>query len=637
LAVNSEEKSLEEILVATEKPDDPRLSPDGAWITWAVSPYSFPVDKPAGSIWLAPVDGSRPATKFTRGNAHDFQPRWSPDGTVIAFLSDRAERGTYNLYEMSLSGGEARQLTFRKSGVSSFSWSPDGRSIAFLAADDPTEEDERRKKELDDANVYGERWQFGRIHVFDTETREVRTLPTGERHVFELAWSPDSQHMAFFSSETPETESQSFAHISTIALDGNDTVELGPAGGLFVMQLTWSPDDTRLYYVRSHEPVPSSFAIYSKDLDCNPPTLVTPAVTDQECSLGVRVIQGDQRLLITIARGLDTRLEWLDPDSGERELLFTPPEGQEFSGLFSIALGANGKPVLAVIGSNIDEPPELFAGRPESLRKITDHHEALADYAFGTPEAFFWTASDGLEMDGVLVRPRESPGGPLPLIVFPHGGPYGRDNLEWEVFPNWFAHHGFAVFLPNYRGGMGRGNEFASWGHGGTGDMEFDDVMTGVDALIERGIADPERLGIGGWSQGGFLTAWAVTQTHRFKAGMMGAGVSDWNMMVMTSDVPTIESMLGGNRPWDGPGPHRSQNHSPISFAKNVQTPLLIIHGEQDPRVPVSQAIGFHRALLETGSKSMLVTYPREPHGFRERNHQIDLLRRLRDWFTEHV
>ena len=169
------------------------------------------------------------------------------------------------------------------------------------------------------------------------------------------------------------------------------------------------------------------------------------------------------------------------------------------------------------------------------------------------------------------------------------------------------------------------------------GTVEWDDVMATVDAAVDAGIADPDRLGIGGWSQGGFLTAWAVTATDRFKVGVMGAGVSDWSMMAATSDLPDFEAALGGSRPWDGPGPHRAAFGSPLSYAARRTTPLLILHGEQDKRVPHSQAAAFHRALAGQSAPVALVTYPREPHGVRERAHQVDLQRRVVEWFDRHV
>ena len=168
---------------------------------------------------------------------------------------------------------------------------------------------------------------------------------------------------------------------------------------------------------------------------------------------------------------------------------------------------------------------------------------------------------------------------------------------------------------------------------GDVGGADYADVMAAVDVAIERGLADPDRLGIGGWSQGGYMTAWAITQTDRFKAGIMGAGISDWNMLTLTSDLPHFDAEPAGSRPWDGPGPHNAARHSPISFTKQVTTPLLILHGRDDERVPVSQAIGFHRALLDYGATAELVIYPNEPHGIRRRNHQRDMLRRVRDWY----
>jgi dipeptidyl aminopeptidase/acylaminoacyl peptidase len=189
------------------------------------------------------------------------------------------------------------------------------------------------------------------------------------------------------------------------------------------------------------------------------------------------------------------------------------------------------------------------------------------------------------------------------------------------------------VLLPNYRGGRGHGNAFANAARAGMGTVEWDDVMAATDAAVERGIADPDRLGIGGWSQGGFLTAWAVTQTNRFRAGVMGAGVSDWGMMAATSDLPTFEAALGGSVPWDGPGPHHAAVGSPLSYAVRRTTPLLIVHGADDERVPHSQAVAFYRALRDQDAPVELVTYPREPHAVGERRHQLDLMRRVLAWY----
>jgi dipeptidyl aminopeptidase/acylaminoacyl peptidase len=209
--------------------------------------------------------------------------------------------------------------------------------------------------------------------------------------------------------------------------------------------------------------------------------------------------------------------------------------------------------------------------------------------------------------------------------------------VSWGDWGQWLATSGYVVLMPNPRGGFGHGEAFAAAARGDVGGADWLDVLSAVDTAVERGIADAQRLGIGGWSQGGFMTAWAVTQTDRFRAGIDGAGPTEWGWMAATSDMGGFEAELGGSTPWDGPGPHRHAAISPLSYARHVSTPLLILHGENDERVPVSQATSFHRALRELGATVEMVIYPREPHGIRERNHQIDLLRRVRAWFDAYL
>jgi dipeptidyl aminopeptidase/acylaminoacyl peptidase len=259
--------------------------------------------------------------------------------------------------------------------------------------------------------------------------------------------------------------------------------------------------------------------------------------------------------------------------------------------------------------------------------------------ALCTQEAFFWQAPDGLALDRLLIRPNLGPG-PWPTFVHVHGGPYARSTpglaLTWARWGQWLAEMGIAVLLPHYRGGTGHGSVFARWARGGVGLHDFQDVTSMVDAAIARGIARPDRVGIGGWSQGGFMTAWAVTQTNRFRCGIMGAGVSDWGML-LTNDLPVFEQALGGDAPRDGLEAQRHRRTSPITYARNARTPLLILHGEDDERVPVNQAVAFHRALRANGTPATFVRYPREPHAIGERAHQVDLLNRVRAWCTDHL
>ncbi|MEO3792449.1 prolyl oligopeptidase family serine peptidase [Nonomuraea sp. B10E15] len=257
----------------------------------------------------------------------------------------------------------------------------------------------------------------------------------------------------------------------------------------------------------------------------------------------------------------------------------------------------------------------------------------------GEQERLSYKASDGLDLDGLLILPagRSRRDGPFPLITLVHGGPYDRyaDRFVLDVLPSgqWLATAGYAVFLPNPRGGEGHGHAFAATVAGAVGMDEWTDIVSGIDLLIADGIADPDRLGIGGWSHGGFMTAWAVGRTSRFRAAVMGAGISDWGMLVATGDWGTLEAGLSGSCGWEGTGPHGHDRLSPISHASRIRTPVLILHGEDDTNVPVGQATYFHRALRRFGVEHEFVVYPREGHSIQERSHQIDVLRRTRAWF----
>jgi dipeptidyl aminopeptidase/acylaminoacyl peptidase len=295
-----------------------------------------------------------------------------------------------------------------------------------------------------------------------------------------------------------------------------------------------------------------------------------------------------------------------------------------------------GKHVVAAVVGRTYEPKDVYAGTlGEPLPRISDTSPELRTVRWGRQERLSYQASDGLALDGLVILPAGE--GPFPLVTLVHGGPYDRyaDQLHLGWYPSgqWLATAGYAVFLPNPRGGKGHGHEFAACVAGAVGCEEWTDILTGIDLLVADGVADPDRLGIGGWSHGGFMAAWAVGRTDRFKASLMGAGISDWGMLAATGEEGPGEAALGGSTGWEGTGPHRHDELSPISYASRIRTPVLIAHGECDTNVPLSQAEFFHRALQRFGVEHRFVVYPRENHWILERDHQIDLLRRTRAWF----
>ena len=639
-----------ELIADLPVPQDLDLSPDGRWVAYALVPNSKKEEHPTAALWIAATDVARPPRRFTPGTSEDRHSRWSSDGSQIAFLSDRAKRGTAQLYVIPADGGEARHLTGtdNKKGVDQFAWSPGGGHIAFTSADEPTAEDERREKERDDADVYGERWPYARLRLLSLATNEVATLAAPARHVAAFAWSPDGSEVAYLTLETPALES--FAReavVERISVAGGEprTVCRLPRG---VDSLVWSHDGQWLLYTASAGGMAqSSQAIYAVPAQGGEPRRI--ALGEESCAGGLQQPAGAKHVVALVGAGLETHIVWVDPATGVLAPLSPTSDTDRLTELWhwTVRVTESGDAVLAAGRSSPQQAWEIWAGRATgeaqvpALRQITTHQTALAGLTFGRQEPFTWTAPDGLALDGLLVRPPDAPPDhPLPTVVLVHGGPYGRwepgCHLHWFDWAQWLALAGYAVLMPNIRGGLGHGEPFAAAARADVGGADWRDVLAAVDAAVERGIADPDRLGIGGWSQGGFMSAWAVTQTRRFKAAVAGAGPTDWGMMVLTSDMPGFERELGGSAPWDAPEPHGLHHHatlSPITFARNVATPVLILHGEKDERVPLSQATGFHRALREVGVPVEFVVYPREPHGIKERAHQIDLLRRVRSWY----
>ena len=614
-----------ELLVDRLHPREVAVSADGRLVAFVAAPVGRPEEHPQSAVWLARSDTAGSARRFTSGTAEDKVPRFAPDGSMLYFLSDREEREVAQIYRIPLEGGEAERLTEGKPGVAAYAPLADGARVALVSADAPSEEDERRERERDDANVFGE-WKPQRLRLLDLQTRETRTLTApGERHVRSVAPGPGGSLAAVVLWQTPELDNIARAgELAVVDLDADEIVAHGPlvsgdatvawtgARGLCVLGPV-EPGGQAGYGVFVVGLDDAELRLVTGGLDADPMALATDAT------------------VFAVARGLDSYLARLE---GE-ELV---PLGRHPGTISQLGASPDGRVVACVLHHRV---PDVWAGQPDGeLLRVSDLAPELADVEWGPQERLAWRAPDGLELDGVLILPprRTRVDGPFPLVLMLHGGPYWRSGadlqLGWGLPGQWLATAGYAVFCPNPRGGLGHGTEFARTVRGAVGVADWPDVESGLDQLVDDGVADSERLALGGWSQGGYMTAWGVTQTARFRAGVMGAGVSDWGMMVAESDLPTFEASLGGSAGWEGPGPHRHDELSPISYAHRVTTPTLILHGEEDERVPVSQARFFARALRAHGVEFELVSYPREPHGIGERNHLLDLLRRWREWLA---
>lgn len=636
-----------ELISTTWEPEEVRLSPDGTTVVWVAGPHGKEGEHAEKGIWLAPTDGSAPARRLTRGGA-DTSPRWSPDGSRLAFLSDRADRGTAGVHVIDPAGGEATAVAVRKRAVAGLSWSPDSATIAFLAPDEPDDEDERRTKDRDDPEVFGERDPANRLFTVPAGGGEVTQLALAGSevtapHPTELAWSPGGDRIALIARPTPELDLSTRAGVYLVAA-GAAAGDQPAAGAVLVAttpwaaSLAWSADGATLVVLgKQAGSLQSSATVWAMPAAAGAgATVLGPRIEETLCALEVRAAGpgGPTPFVVSIADGIETRLEWRG-DGGKTELLWES-SGELLD--FDVVVTAGG-PVVATLAHVDSGPLEVWAGAPGGLRRLSDHHAAWSGIEFGAVEELVTRTADGLELHSIVVLPVTAAPGPYPTVVLPHGGPYWRMarniHCSWHDWSQLLAVAGYAVIMPNFRGGQGHGNAFSTAVNGNPG-IEFADVEAVIVTAVDAGITDPERLGIGGWSNGGFLTAWAVTRTDRFKAAIMGAGVSSWQAMSMTSDVPTFTGDVAGGSPWSG-DPGRSLEHSAITYADRVSTPILMLHGKEDVRVPLSQSIGFHRALRERDLPVELVVYPREPHSIGERRHQEDLMRRVLDWYATYL
>jgi dipeptidyl aminopeptidase/acylaminoacyl peptidase len=629
---------------ALERVSDAQISPDGARVAFVVArDYTEGEHKiPASAIWLAPSDGSGHARRFTQGPHADTQPRWSPDGQTLAFLSDREKADVLQVYRMPADGGEARRLTDAKGGVTELKWSPNGARIAFTAPDAPSEEEEQRARDRDDAIHVDHDYKFARLWVVDAEGGEARAITPPEYQVRGFAWYRDG--WAVLTSPTPNEDDFSVAWQLLHVADGQPAQAIWRARHGTYPTLAGSRDGRALAWIHSGADAEESVnELWALTADEAPRRVAADYAGGM---VWTDWIPAGDALLVTAIDSTRTALGRVAIGGGEAETLLagrTLAEGFETQPQASVS--RDGRRFACVLEDGA-QPSNVWVGEVEgpgapgnhlesTLRRVSTLNMHLRDVALGAVKTMRWQAPDGQEIHGVLVYPSGyEEGERYPLIVHAHGGPnwqwLQRLLMSWHDWAQWLAAHGYAVLLPNPRGSFGRGREF-TWSNRrawGIGDLV--DVLSGVDALVERGLADRGRLGIGGWSYGGFMTAWAIGHTDRFKAAVVGAGITDL-LSFQASDIP---SWLPRRQMLASPQSDLEiyLRCSPITYAEQITTPTLILHGASDERVRLGQGRELYNALRARQVPTEMVVYPRETHFITERHHQQDLLTRVLEW-----
>jgi dipeptidyl aminopeptidase/acylaminoacyl peptidase len=606
-----------ERLLELRRPVDVAVSPDGLRVAFTVSPiYRTRGGTIETRLWI----DDRPATQ---AGAADALPVFSPDGSRLAFASDRGHRGRMSLW---LHGsGELGQVP---GSVEDIRWSADGTRLLVLAADLGSDragaQTATRIVEAgapqDDPRVLRPAQHWRRLWLVDADSGATRDVTPPGINVFEFDWC--GGEVAAVCTDDPSESAWYDAYVARIDVEARTAERVHDAE--WQLQCTCISPGGRIAWIEG-------FA------------------SDRRVVTGVVHVDG----VGAIAEDLDvTWIAWDRDDTlwyagsrrsgshagrlrldGSRDELYA---GEALVGVrHQQRVATGGGRVLAVFESPT-EPPEVVELDDGTPRPLTSLNEELAGAAaVAEHREYVWQSFDGLEIQGLLYLPRDRPDTPLPLVVYVHGGPTSAWTAQYAL-SHWLllAQAGYAVLLPNPRGSSGRGQEFARANLGEMGGGDFQDILAGVDALVSDGIVDTDRVAITGGSYGGFMSSWAITQSDRFAASIPYAVVTDWTSFHYTTNIGHFDVLFMQGRPDDPEGPY--PKWSPVFHARNVKTPTLILHGAEDLCTPLPQATEFYNALVEAGCEVELVIYPREGHGWTERDHLLDSWNRIRDWLAKH-
>lgn len=630
-----------EAIVAMRSLQGLAVSPSGDAVVYVVSePFSDSQSKePTNTeLWLASSDG-KTQRRLTDSPGADMSPAWDPKGRTVAFLSARSGKSGYQVFSVDPGSGEVHQLTHHETGVSSFVWSPDGQRIAYLAQEPLDSSGKARRDIGDDEMVFTlsddlQHLAPQKLWLLDLSTHKATLVPTKHYHISSLSWSPDGRQIALIVSDEANLDHEwTRSKVAVVPVSGGQLRIHCPTHGR-VQKLKWKPDGSGVSFLMSsadgHEAAASSLYVCSQPGTDAVNLTVDAAFTVQ----GYSWLPNNRSLILSIVEKNSRKLVRFDANT--RTLTQISKPGQVVSTDPSLSSDAE---TLAIAVETPSRPSDVWIGSTRGLqRQITRLNPYLENFTYGETEEVEWKASDGLTISGVLVKPVGYEAGMrYPLITQVHGGPESVElngfQISWAQF---FAANGYAVFLPNFRGSVGRGVRFTIINNRDFGGKDFQDILSGIDFLIEKGIADPNKLGIGGWSYGGFMSAWAITQTQRFKAAVVGVGVSNWFSLMGQTPVPLWTVQVHFEE-WPADNPNAFRKNSPIEFVKNVQTPTLWLHGEVDPMIALSQAREFFRALQHQKVPSELVVFPREGHGLREPVHRKSAYARILKWYDRYV
>ena len=620
-------------------------SPDGRWVAYTRTAAVMEEEKSemVTQIYLARYDGTR-RFRLTNGEKGANSPAFAPDRKFVYFRSGRS--GEQNIWRIPVAGGEAERITDWEGSIGGFRVSPDGDWLAFTARKKDADF-EKAKEQKRDFRVIDKDSKNHALWIVPSDPRAneatPRQLVDDSNHISAFEWSPDSKRIIF--EHQPRNEPDHWLQADISEIDVQDkTVTKVAAEEVSERSPKYSPDGRLLAYVRSStvRNWAGEGRLILKDLASGEQQ--TLALTHDEFGRGTNLLgfsADSKRVLFTETQGVRNVLVGMDL-AGKPENLGFPEKGTLSSYGGGARLNAAGTHI-GVARESLTEPVEahLFDLKSKKARKFSDAHDSLALPPLGTTEVIRWKSEDGMEIEGLLTYPvGYERGKRVPLALVIHGGPMGVFTETFigarGLYPiAAFAAKGYAVLRPNPRGSSGYGFKFRTANMNDWGGGDYEDIMSGVDHVIEMGVVDPNRMAVMGWSYGGFMTSWVIGQTDRFKAACVGAAVTNLWSFTGTSDILDFLPGYFNGEPWENFEGYRK--HSPMSYVQNVKTPALVLHGERDLRVPISQGYEFYNALKRRGVETEMVVYPRTPHGPREPKFLLDVAKRHLAWTEEHL
>lgn len=628
----------------------PVLSPDGEWVAYTVSTTDAEAESSSTRLWMVPADGSGIPLPMTRDGESVGSPAWSPDGRWLSFTASRGEDAETQVWVLDRRGGEAWALTDVPQGIDDYVWSPDGTRLA-LAIQDEEVEDSTWTSERQEPWVL-DRLQFKRdragyltdtrrshLYVFEVASRELRQITAGDHDEGGPVWSPDGSRIAFTSNRTPDPDTNSNSDIWVVRADVEEPVteptrvtsnpgsDYAPA---------WSPDGRRIAYVTVIRPdliwyATSHLALVNAD--GSGARVLTEAM---DRNVSSPEFSPDGRLIyFGVEDSAENHVAAYEVETGSIRRVTQGPMS-----VGGMDLNPAGEMVVRV--ARTDLPGDVFRvadpARGGTLTRLTQVNDSLLGIlSLGEVREERWESEPGVEVEGfVHLPPDYQPGERYPLLLRPHGGPVSQYSHSFNFEAHLFAANGYVVLTPNPRGSSGYGQDFSAILWADWGNPDFRDVMAGVDHLIAQGVADGDRMGVGGWSYGGILTNYVITQTDRFKGAITGASevlyIANYGHDHYQQQW---EAELG--LPWEGDNRENWERISPFNRVEHVTTPTLIMGGEKDWNVPIQNSEQLYQALRRRGIPTQLVVYPGQPHGIGPVSYRRDRHQRYLDWYERWV